>query len=105
MKMLLPAVLISCVLGATTLAFAQASNAPITRAEVRADLIRVEKAGYNPHGSDLYYPADIQAAEAKVAAQDGSSAAQAVGGVAMTGATQSGAPLAQSDTASIYAHS
>ncbi|QBR01591.1 DUF4148 domain-containing protein [Paraburkholderia pallida] len=104
MKMLLPAVLISCVLGAPTLACAQATDAPITRAEVSADLIRVEQAGYNPASSDLYYPADIQAAEAKVAAHDGSPAAQATGGVALSGASQAGAALAMNDTASIYAH-
>ncbi|MEM5313087.1 DUF4148 domain-containing protein [Paraburkholderia sp. JHI869] len=104
MKTLLRAVLISCVLGAPAFAFAQTSNAPVTRAEVRADLIQVEQAGYNPHGSDLYYPSDIQAAEAKVAAQDASPAAQSVGGVAMTGTSQSGTALALNDTASIYAH-
>lgn len=104
MKMTLPALLISCALVTPTLAFAQASTAPITRAEVRADLIRVEKAGYNPAASDVYYPDDIQAAEAKVAAQDTSSSAQAVGGVAIAGASQSGAPLVLSDAASIYAH-
>jgi uncharacterized protein DUF4148 len=42
-----------------------------TRAEVRADLIRLEQAGYNPSATDdATYPADIQAAEAKVATQD-----------------------------------
>jgi hypothetical protein len=104
MKTLLRAVLISCALGAPALAFAQTSNAPITRAEVRADLIRVERAGYHPVGSDPYYPADIQAAEAKVVAQDASPEAHSVGGVAMTGASQSGAPLMLSDTAPIFAH-
>jgi hypothetical protein len=55
-----------------SLAFAQATtapdttNAPITRAEVRADLIRVEQAGYRPSDSDINYPADIQAAEARI---------------------------------------
>ncbi|MFM0327751.1 DUF4148 domain-containing protein [Caballeronia glebae] len=49
--------------------FAQQSTAPLTRAEVRADLRQVEKAGYNPARRDeATYPADIQAAEARAAA-------------------------------------
>ncbi|BAN27845.1 DUF4148 domain-containing protein [Caballeronia insecticola] len=86
--------LVCLTLAATTLAapafaFAQ-SNGPVTRAEVRADLVAVEKAGYNPAiASDAYYPSDIQAAEAKVAAQQGASAAQAYGG-AQTGTSASG---------------
>ncbi|RDJ97511.1 DUF4148 domain-containing protein [Paraburkholderia lacunae] len=55
----------------STVTFAQSASAPLTRAQVRADLIRLEQAGYNPSiVNDVTYPADIQAAEAKVAAQD-----------------------------------
>jgi hypothetical protein len=55
------------------------TNDPVTRAEVRADLARVEQAGYTPSaGEDVHYPADIQAADAKLAAQQDSS----YGGVA-----------------------
>lgn len=51
-------------------AFAQ-SAAPLTRAQVRDELIRVEAAGYDPaKGEDGAYPADIQAAEANLAEQD-----------------------------------
>ncbi|WP_144153258.1 DUF4148 domain-containing protein [Paraburkholderia sp. BCC1885] len=77
-------------LGAPVLSFAQ-SNAPVTRAEVRADLVRVEQAGYMPSANDLNYPADIQAAEAKIAAQnDQQMTNTAVGGVAQNGSTASG---------------
>jgi hypothetical protein len=78
-------------LAAPALAFAQ-SNGPVTRAQVRADLVAVEKAGYNPAlASDPYYPSDIQAAEAKIAAQqDGAAAAHAYGG-AQAGTSASGA--------------
>ncbi|WP_321802704.1 DUF4148 domain-containing protein [Burkholderia sp. BCC1993] len=41
----------------------------LTRADVRADLIRLEKAGYNPAGSDAHYPDDIAAAQNVIAAQ------------------------------------
>jgi Domain of unknown function (DUF4148) len=80
-------------LAVPALSFAQ-TNGPVTRAEVRADLVRVENAGYNPSmASDPYYPADIQAAEAKVAAQeDRSQAKQAFGGVPEQGTSLSGAP-------------
>jgi hypothetical protein len=57
---------------------------------VRADLVQVEQAGYRPGaGTDVYYPADIQAAEQHVAAKQGVIAAD-VGGAA--GAAESGAP-------------
>ncbi|SAL09284.1 purine nucleoside phosphorylase [Caballeronia udeis] len=69
--------------------FAQ-SNAPVTRAEVKAQLVQLEKAGYQPGRDDPTYPADIQAAEARVAAQNG--AATSYGGV-NDGTSASGAPL------------
>jgi hypothetical protein len=80
-------------LAAPALSFAQ-SNAPLTRAEVRADLIRVEQAGYNPSTSDdATYPADIQAAEAKIAAQDNSQPTEsAYGGMPQNGNSSSGKP-------------
>jgi Domain of unknown function (DUF4148) len=80
-------------LAAPVLSFAQ-SNGPVTRAEVRADLVRVEQAGYNPSANDINYPKDIQAAEAKIAAQnDQQHAKQAYGGVAQNGTSSSGAPM------------
>jgi hypothetical protein len=88
MKSLIKAVAIALVLAAPVASFAQ-SNQPLTRAEVRAQLIQIEKAGYNPSASDDHtYPADVQAAEAKVAAQN--AATSGVGGVA-SGSSQSGA--------------
>lgn len=55
----------------STVTFAQSASAPLTRAQVRADIVRLEGAGYNPaSANDENYPADIQAAEAKVAATD-----------------------------------
>jgi hypothetical protein len=60
--------------------FAQ-SNQPVTRAEVKAQLVQLEKAGYQPGvGENTQYPRDIQAAEARVNAANG--AATGVGGVA-----------------------
>ncbi|BAN23244.1 putative uncharacterized protein [Caballeronia insecticola] len=47
-------------------AFAQ-SSLPASRAEVRAELVQLEKAGYSPAAEDASYPANLQAAEARVA--------------------------------------
>ncbi|QCP53302.1 DUF4148 domain-containing protein [Trinickia violacea] len=69
-KLALLALTLSAVVGSTA-TFAQSGSVPLTRAQVRAALVRIEQAGYNPASeNDVNYPADIQAAEAKVAAQD-----------------------------------
>ncbi|MFM0351506.1 DUF4148 domain-containing protein [Paraburkholderia sp. RL17-347-BIC-D] len=47
-------------------ASAQEGGTPITREQVRAELVALEKAGYSPSRGSVYYPADIQAAEAKI---------------------------------------
>lgn len=52
------------------LSFAQ-SNQPLTRAEVRAELVHLEKAGYDPAGDQAQYPRNIEAAEARQSAQNG----------------------------------
>jgi hypothetical protein len=71
MKSLIKAIAIAAVLAAPVVSFAQ-TNQPLTRAEVRAQLVQLEKAGYNPStADDNNYPQDIQAAEARVAAQNG----------------------------------
>ncbi|MFM0226274.1 DUF4148 domain-containing protein [Paraburkholderia dipogonis] len=89
MKSLIEAVVIAALISAPLAAFAQ-SNQPVTRAQVRAELIQLEKAGYNPGtANDDDYPANIQAAEARVAAQK--SAAQTSGyGSATNGSSQAG---------------
>jgi hypothetical protein len=48
--------------------FAQQTNGPVTRAQVRAELAELERAGYNPNDW-IHYPENIQAAEARVAAE------------------------------------
>ncbi|TAM03377.1 MAG: DUF4148 domain-containing protein [Paraburkholderia sp.] len=84
MKSLVQAVVIAATLAAPVAVFAQ-SNQPMTRAQVRAELVQIEKAGYNPSRANPYdYPANIQAAEARVAAENA-----AVGGVA-NGSSQQG---------------
>ncbi|MFM0207561.1 DUF4148 domain-containing protein [Paraburkholderia sediminicola] len=70
MKSLIEAVVIAALITAPLAAFAQ-SNQPVTRAQVRAELVQLEKAGYNPATANVDdYPANIQAAEARVATQN-----------------------------------
>ncbi|CAG9274977.1 DUF4148 domain-containing protein [Paraburkholderia unamae] len=63
---------------APVLSFAQSSQ-PVTRAQVRAELVQLQQAGYNPAADETQYPANIQAAlvrvEANQVAQQAASAA------------------------------
>lgn len=69
MKSLIYAVPAAAVFAAPVVSFAQ-SNEPVTRAQVRAELVELEQVGYDPaRGEDVYYPDDIQAALARVAAR------------------------------------
>jgi hypothetical protein len=102
MNSLIKTVAIAVALSAPVASFAQTSQ-PVTRAEVRNQLVQLEKAGYNPAMADnATYPADIQAAEARVAGQNGSTSG--VGGV-VAGSSESGAPVVSTFTGqrSLYA--
>jgi hypothetical protein len=94
MKTLARLVIASCALASPVVSFAQ-STEPVTRAQVRAELIRLEQAGYHVgDGDQTTYPAQIQAAEAKIAAQDSQQAANnAVGGTTINGTSAAGSPL------------
>jgi hypothetical protein len=102
MKSLIKAVALAVVITAPLASFAQ-SNQPLTRAQVRAELVQLEKAGYNPfHASDVTYPAEIQAAQARAGAQRGDlSAATDVGGVDAD-SSASGHSVTPSGAKSIY---
>jgi hypothetical protein len=90
MKSLIQVVAVAAVLAVPAVSFAQQSNkAPVTRAQVRAELVQLEKAGYQPSRDDPYYPANIQAAEARVAAQNGATSGY---GGSVSSSSASGAP-------------
>jgi len=90
MKSFTRMVLIAAVFAAPVASFAQSSQ-PVSRAQVRADLAQLEKAGYDPHDW-IHYPENIQAAEAKVAAQNAAAQAPVSGyGGAVDGTSRSGA--------------
>ncbi|MGU7780141.1 DUF4148 domain-containing protein [Burkholderia sp. PU8-34] len=112
MKNLIQAVVVAAALAAPVAVFAQ-NNAPLTRAQVRAELVELEKAGYNPaRGEDPNYPQDLQAAEARVAQQHALAQAQGVDnsgvGSAAQGASAAGkaakvvAPRANDEMKSLY---
>ncbi|MEM5420649.1 DUF4148 domain-containing protein [Paraburkholderia sp. BR14263] len=98
MKSLAQTFVILTILSAPAVSFAQ-SNSAVTPEQVRAELIQLEQAGYRPgDGDNTNYPADIQAAEARVAAQNGGSG---YGG--MAGSTSSsGAPAAGDSMKPVY---
>ncbi|WP_425122825.1 DUF4148 domain-containing protein [Burkholderia gladioli] len=53
--------------GSDTAATRQASNGPLTRAQVRAELAQIVAAGYSPsRPNDPYYPDNVQAALKRV---------------------------------------
>jgi hypothetical protein len=99
MKSLIQAAVIAAVLAAPVASFAQ-SAAPVTRAQVRAELVQLEKAGYNPNASDATYPANLQAAQARVAAQNGD--AQSAYGPSVAGSSQSGSNAAAASVKPTY---
>ncbi|SEB95063.1 protein of unknown function [Burkholderia sp. WP9] len=85
MTSFIQAVVVAAALAAPVAVFAQ-SNQPVTRAQVRAELVQLEKAGYNPGLASPYYPADIQAAQTRVAKQNDSAVGGAVSGSSVSGA-------------------
>lgn len=89
MKSLIKAVAITVALAAPVVTFAQ-SNQPLTRAQVRQDLIRMEQAGYNP--SDwIHYPDNAQAALQRISEQQAAAPADTSGyGASVEGMSQSG---------------
>jgi hypothetical protein len=94
MKSLIQAVVIAAVLAAPVASFAQ-SNQPMTRAQARAELVQLEQAGYHPGISSPHYPSDIQAAQARVDAQNGTAQAAESGyGGGVSGSSQSGHAVA-----------
>lgn len=64
------------------------SDEPVTRAQVHARLVQLERAGYNPYANDWLYPNSLKRAEANVAQQE--ITANASYGPAPSGAVQSG---------------
>jgi hypothetical protein len=105
MKSSIYAVLVVSVLAAPIISFAQQSG-PVTREQVRNELVQLEKAGYDGNAGDATYPANLQAALARVAEQNQAQAQAApqnsAYGTSTSGSSQAGSPHALIDTKSIY---
>jgi hypothetical protein len=77
MKTIAKLVAVALIGVAPAFAFAQAQpQQGLTRAQVRADLVRLEQAGYQPNDW-VHYPENIQQAERIAAQQDAARAQQA----------------------------
>lgn len=100
-KAFVPALVIASALVAPSFAFAQ-NNGPVTRAQVRAELVQLQKAGYNPSEDRVNYPQDLQAAQARVNAERG--VTNTAYGPSTAGTAQSGArsAVSMSDHNSVY---
>lgn len=85
MKSLVKAVAVAAVIAIPAISFAQSSQ-PLTRAQVKAELVQLEANGFNPQDY-AHYPAGLQQAEMAVAAQKTSNTAY---GPAENGSSQSG---------------
>jgi hypothetical protein len=107
MKASIFAVAVACVLAAPVAAYAQQTDAPQTRTEVRADLIQIEQAGYRPGDNDPGYPRKLELAETKVAQEGGDAnerADMSMGTSAGSSAVLPSHPVSTSRSASVHAH-
>jgi hypothetical protein len=100
MKSLIQAVAVAAALVVPVASFAQSQS---TIAQVRAELVQLQKVGYHVgDGDQAHYPDAIQAAEAKVAASNGNSAYGGVANASESGAH--GAAVSAQDWNAMYAH-
>lgn len=68
MKSLIYGAIAASVLAAPMVSFAQQANAPVTRAQVRAELEELVRAGFNP-SDRIHYPDNLWAAQRRVQEQ------------------------------------
>jgi hypothetical protein len=100
-KAFVPAFVLASALATPAVAFAQ-NTQPVTRAEVKAQFVQLEKAGYVPGRDNATYPADIQAAEQRVAAQQGADSSSYGTSASGTSASGQAPALPMSDPKSTY---
>lgn len=91
---LVQSLIVAAVVAVPALSFAQ-SNQPLTRAEVRAQLVELQRVGYNPASDQAQYPKNIEAAQARLNAQMSVSASSY--GSSTGGTSASGSRATQAD--------
>ncbi|AQQ34932.1 DUF4148 domain-containing protein [Burkholderia cenocepacia] len=101
MKSLIKAVALAALVAAPVVSFAQSNQQPLTRAQVRAELVQLEKAGYNPNDW-INYPENIQAAQAKNAGAQADATGYGSNPVATSQSGQRVVAPAVSDRSSVY---
>ncbi|ELW9447748.1 DUF4148 domain-containing protein [Burkholderia cenocepacia] len=101
MKSLIKAVALATLVAAPVVSFAQSNQQPLTRAQVRAELVQLEKAGYNPNDW-INYPENIQAAQAKNAGAQADATGYGSNPVATSQSGQRVVAPAVSDRSSVY---
>ncbi|WP_309297529.1 DUF4148 domain-containing protein [Caballeronia novacaledonica] len=67
-RLMLPAFVVALACSASISALAQ-SDARLTRAQVRAQLVELQRAGWDPRWDNWTYPAGLQRAQARVDAR------------------------------------
>jgi len=97
MKPVINALIAVSALVVPVLSFSQQSPSPVTRAQVRAELGQLEAAGFKRTEIGPYYPANLHAAEARVARQTASQVSTSNYGPPAEGSSQSGQPGVPTD--------
>lgn len=91
---LIQSLVVAAVVAVPALSFAQ-SNQPLTRAEVRAQLVELQSVGYNPASDSTQYPRNIEVAQARLNAQTSLSVSSY--GASTAGTSAAGSRAAQTD--------
>lgn len=91
---------------APAFAMAAQSGNGLTRADVRAQIVQIEQAGYSPARKDIHYPQSIQQAEARIRSSESATQFDASGyGPAQPAGADSGAALhSRASGRSLYVH-
>ena len=96
-KTFIPVIALVSMLALPTIASAN-SNGPLTREQVRAELVQLQQAGYDRTHGDAHYPTHLQDSLKSMAAQQ---ALSGHGGV-RSGSAAAGAPTQWASDHSIY---
>jgi len=100
MNKLVSAVVVAAAVAVPAISFAQ-TNQPLTRAQVRAELVELEQAGYSPAQSEVNYPQDLQAAQQRVVAERLAQGDTSGYGAPAAGTAAAGGPVAHSSEATL----
>ncbi|WP_233858289.1 DUF4148 domain-containing protein [Paraburkholderia sp. HD33-4] len=103
MRTIAMAIAVMSALAVPVAALSQTDATP-TRAQIRAELQQLEQAGYDPGKGEVpNYPADIQAAQARVSSQNGTTAyGGATSGTSVSGSRATTHPATTEEMKQLY---